>query len=89
MNWGELAMLVTRMGENSKMIMCGDDKQDMLTSRKDVTGWYDIMDIFDIMPSVAIVTYDQDDIVRSDIVREFIIASEKYFSQFEAAEQFQ
>ena len=89
MNWGELSMLVTRMGENSKMIMCGDDKQDMLTSRKDVTGWYDIMDVFDIMPSVAIVRYDQEDIVRSDIVREFIIASEKYFSQLEAAEQFQ
>ena len=89
MNWGELSMLVTRMGENSKMIMCGDDRQDMLTSRKDVTGWYDIMDIFDIMPSVAIVRYDQDDIVRSDIVREFIIASEKYFSQLEAAEQWQ
>ena len=82
-------MLVTRMGENSKMIMCGDDKQDMLTSRKDVTGWYDIMDIFDIMPSVVIVRYDQGDIVRSDIVREFIIASEKYFSQLEVAEHFQ
>ena len=89
MNWGELSMLVTRMGENSKMIMCGDDKQDMLTSRKDVTGWYEIMDVFDIMPSVAIVEYTQEDIVRSDIVREFIIASEKYFSQLEAAEQFQ
>jgi len=89
MNWGELSMLVTRMGENSKMIMCGDDKQDMLTSRKDVTGWYEIMDVFDIMPSVAIVRYDQEDIVRSDIVREFIIASEKYFSQLDAAEQFQ
>ena len=50
MNLGELSMLVTRMGENSKMIMCGDDKQDMLTSRKDVTGWHEIMDIFDIMP---------------------------------------
>ena len=61
----------------------------MLTSRKDVSGWYDIMDVFDIMPSVAIVRYDQEDIVRSDIVREFIIASEKYFSQLEAAEQFQ
>ena len=89
MNWGELSMLVTRMGENSKMIMCGDDRQDMLSSRKDVTGWYEIMDIFDIMPSVAIVEYTQEDIVRSDIVREFIIASEKYFSQLDAAEQFQ
>ncbi len=89
MNWMELSMLVTRMGENSKMIMCGDDHQDMLTSRKDVTGWYDIMDIFDIMPSVAIVKYTQEDIIRSDIVREFIIASEQYFSQLEASEQFQ
>jgi len=81
MNYQELSMLITRMGNNCKMIMCGDDRQDMLTSRKDVTGWYDIVDIFEIMPSVAIIEYDQDDIVRSDIVREFIVASEAYFAR--------
>lgn len=83
MNWQEISMLITRMGHNSKMIMCGDDRQDMLTCGHHVTGWYDMLDIFEKMPSVAIVEYDQDDIVRSDIVREFIIAAESYFSQYQ------
>lgn len=60
----------------------------MLTSRKDVTGWYDIGIFSTLCRALLSSDMTQDDIVRSDIVREFIVAFEKYFSQLEVAEQF-
>lgn len=82
MNAGELRTIMTRVGENSKIIFCGDTRQDDLTSsrnKKDVSGLRYFIRVIDRMSSncFGIVKFDVDDIVRSGIVREFIIAEEE------------
>lgn len=76
-NFGELCTIVTRVGENSKLIICGDIKQNDLTKRKnDVSGLPDFLKILERMRSYISFEFTRDDIVRSQLVKEFIIAME-------------
>ena len=79
MNYQELSSIITRLGEGSKIIVCGDTKQDDLTNsknRSDISGLVKFKSILDKMNSFDIITFTTDYIVRSGIVKEFIIASE-------------
>lgn len=76
----ELYTLLTRVGENCKIIICGDVKQDDLTNEryKEVSGYINILQILDRVPDYyEAINFEIDDIVRSGFVREFIIASTK------------
>lgn len=76
-NFGELCTIVTRVGENSKIILCGDIKQNDLTKRKnDVTGFPDFMNVVNRMKEFCSFEFTRDDIVRSALVKQFIIAME-------------
>lgn len=81
MNSGELRTIMTRVGENSKIIFCGDTKQDDLTGsrhREDNSGLKYFKRVIDKMSSKCFgtVEFNVDDIVRSGLVKEFIIAEE-------------
>jgi phosphate starvation-inducible PhoH-like protein len=81
MNQQELRTIMTRVGENSRIMFCGDTKQDDLTGTKhkaDVSGLRYFKRIVDRMKSdcFGIVEFGIDDIVRSGLVKEFIIAEE-------------
>jgi phosphate starvation-inducible protein PhoH len=67
---------LTRVGDNSKIIICGDVNQDDLTSSRynEESGLKSIMKIMDRIPSVSKVEFEIQDIVRSGFVKEFIIA---------------
>jgi phosphate starvation-inducible protein PhoH len=66
---------MTRVGKNSRMIFCGDLEQtDLLKSRFDVTGLPKFVSIIEQMQSFNIEEFGVDDIVRSGIVREYILA---------------
>lgn len=72
----ELRTVLTRTGDHSRVILCGDTKQDDLTSDryKESSGLVDMMKVFSRMGHMTSIQFEIDDIVRSGFVRDFIIA---------------
>lgn len=74
MNFHELDSIITRVGENSKICFCGDATQSDLTKTNERNGISDFMNILRKMPSFDIIEFDINDIVRSGLVKEYLIA---------------
>jgi len=74
LNFHELDSIITRIGENSKIMFCGDASQTDLIKTNDRNGIVDFMNILRKMPSFDIIEFDINDIVRSGLVKEYIIA---------------
>lgn len=75
MNWPEISTVMTRVGYRSKIIWCGDYRQtDLNKSRNDVSGIKQFLDVAKTMKSFTHVEFTVDDIVRSSLVRDWIIA---------------
>jgi phosphate starvation-inducible protein PhoH len=70
----ELDSIITRVGENSKIMFCGDATQSDLQKTNDRNGIVDFMSILRKMPSIDIIEFGVDDIVRSGLVKEYIVA---------------
>ena len=79
MSYHELATCITRVGYNSRIIFCGDMKQNDLHKKGDVSGFHEFMKVIDKMPSnmVEVVTYLPEHNVRSGISKEFLLAEER------------
>ena len=73
LNFHELDSIITRVGENSKIIFCGDASQTDLVKTNDRNGIHDFLNILRKMPSFDIIEYGIDDIVRSGLVKEYIL----------------
>ena len=74
LNFHELDSIITRVGQSSKIMFCGDASQSDLTKTNDRNGIMDFMNILRKMPSFDIIEFGIDDIVRSGLVKEYIIA---------------
>ena len=74
LNFHELDSIITRIGENSKICFCGDARQSDLIKTNDRNGIVDFMNILRKMSSFDIIEYGIDDIVRSGLVKEYIIS---------------
>ena len=74
LNFHELDSIITRVGENSKIVFCGDSSQTDLVKTNDRNGIHDFLNILRKMPSFDIIEFGIDDIVRSGLVKEYIIA---------------
>ena len=74
LNFHELDSIITRVGENSKIMFCGDASQTDLTKANERTGIVDFMNILRNMASFGIIEFNADDICRSGLVKEHIIA---------------
>lgn len=76
---GELHTVMTRVGENCRIIFCGDVKQDDLTSerKKELSGLRDFMKIIHRMREFEFVDFQVEDIVRSRLVKSYIIERDK------------
>ena len=74
LNFHELDSIITRIGENSKIMFCGDASQTDLIKTNDRNGIVDFMNVLRKMPSFDIIEFDINDIVRSGLVKEYIIA---------------
>lgn len=80
MTYHELDSIITRVGESSKIVFCGDMKQDDLKgsrNRNDISGLHDFIRVLKKIPSFDIVEFNVEDIVRSGLVKEYIIAKER------------
>lgn len=82
MNDMELNSIITRVGSRSKILFCGDFRQTDLYRKTDMSGLKKFMVIADMMPSVKTIEFEVDDIVRSDIVKEYILARMRYEDQY-------
>lgn len=82
MAWNEIHAIMTRLGNDSRLILCGDTAQDDLTSErfKEESGLPKLISVLNRMnnANVEIVNFTSKDIVRSDFVRSYIIALEEY-----------
>ena len=74
LNFHELDSIITRVGENSKIMFCGDATQTDLVKSAERNGIADFMKILRVMPSVDIVEFGVEDIVRSGLVKEYLLA---------------
>jgi phosphate starvation-inducible protein PhoH len=65
---------MTRVGADSKIMFCGDASQTDLTKDYEKNGIVDFMSILRLMSSVDIIEFGVEDIVRSGLVKEYILA---------------
>lgn len=70
----ELNSIMTRVGTNSKIIFCGDFRQTDLHKKSDASGLMEFMDTATQMPQFSIFEFGIDDIVRSPLVKSYILA---------------
>jgi len=70
----ELDSVITRVGKNCKIIFCGDFRQSDFTKEHEKNGLIDFMKILDRMKAFEYIEFTENDIVRSAMVKEYIIA---------------
>lgn len=70
----ELNTIITRIGKNTKLIICGDHRQDDLTGKKgEVSGLRTIFSILQRMNLISTIEFTIEDIQRSSFVKEYLI----------------
>ena len=74
LNYHELDSIMTRVGAQSKIMFCGDATQSDLIKQNERNGIIDFMRILRIMSSVDVIEFGVEDIVRSGLVKEYILA---------------
>jgi len=74
LNFHELDSIITRVGENTKIMFCGDATQSDLVKTNEKNGIIDFMRILRNMPSFDVIEFGIQDIVRSGLCKEYIIA---------------
>ena len=65
---------MTRIGEDSKIMFCGDATQSDLVKQNERNGVVDFMRVLRLMPSVDLIEFGVEDIVRSGLCKEYILA---------------
>ena len=78
MNFEEIDTVMTRVGYRSKIIWCGDYRQTDLRKSSDKSGLLKFFDIAQHMGAFTRVEFTADDIVRSSLVKDYILAKLRY-----------
>jgi predicted ribonuclease YlaK len=74
LNFHELDSIITRVGENCKIIFAGDALQTDLIKTNERNGILDFMKILEIMDEFASIEFDVNDIVRSGLIKSYILS---------------
>jgi phosphate starvation-inducible PhoH-like protein len=86
MTFEEIDTVMTRVGNESKIIWCGDYRQTDLNKKKnDVSGLLKFFDIAYHMGAFTRIEFTPDDIVRSSLVKDYILAKLKFEDILEKA----
>ncbi len=70
----ECFSVISRCGMDTKIMFAGDVEQSDLVKMSEKNGIIDFLKIIDVMPSFQKIEFGIDDIVRSNLVKEFVIA---------------
>jgi len=76
LNYHELCSVITRLGNNTRIILCGDYYQTDFTKNVDMLGLAKFTAILENMKHFEHITFKWKDIVRSSLVRDFIMTKE-------------
>ena len=74
LNFHELDSIITRVGQDSKIVFCGDAAQTDLLKNNERTGILDFQRIIQNMDEFSLVEFGIDDIVSSGLVRSYLIS---------------
>lgn len=77
MDLGELDSVITRVGRNCKVMMCGDFRQSDFRRDAERNGILKFMSIVKAMRSFEFVDFNENDIVRSALVKDYIITKDR------------
>ena len=73
----ELDSVITRVGKNCRIIFCGDFRQSDFTREHEKNGLVDFMSIIKRLKSFTFIDFNEHDIVRSAMVKDYIIQKDK------------
>lgn len=76
LNFHELDSVMTRIGHCSKIIFCGDYKQSDFKQMSDKQGINTFLEILEQLKHFSVVEFSWEDIVRSGLVRDYIMTKE-------------
>jgi phosphate starvation-inducible protein PhoH len=74
MTMSEIDSVITRLGENSRLIVCGDAQYQQDLTKRETSGFKEAISIMKRMPSFSIIEFTYHDIVRSEFVKSWIRA---------------
>ena len=74
LNFHELDSIMTRCGQDTKIMFCGDARQSDLQKAQERTGILDFQSILENMKEFSMVEYGIEDIVRSGLVKSYLIS---------------
>jgi len=77
LNAHEINSIMTRVGINTQIVLCGDGIQSDLHKPWDQSGTSELLRIANHMDSMEVITFGIDDIVRSGFVRDWLVAREE------------
>lgn len=77
LNFHELDSVITRLGEATKLVLCGDYYQSDFDKEKDRNGILSFLEIVQRMKYFEHIEFSWEDIVRSGLVREYIMTKEQ------------
>jgi predicted ribonuclease YlaK len=79
LNFHELDSIITRVGENTRIVFCGDAMQSDLIKDKERNGIHDFMRILELMEEdFDLIEMGVNDICRSGLVRNYLIAKQTF-----------
>lgn len=76
LNFHELDSVMTRIGHCSKIIFCGDYKQSDFKQQSEKNGINTFLEILEQLKHFSVVEFSWEDIVRSGLVRDYIMTKE-------------
>jgi len=74
LNFHELDSIMTRCGQDTKIMFCGDARQSDLQKANEKSGIIDFQRILQGMDEFSLIEYDIEDIVRSGLVKSYLIS---------------
>ena len=74
LNFHELDSIITRVGQDSKIVFCGDVNQSDLQRTNERNGILDFQRILEEMEEFSMVEFGINDIVRSGLVKSYLIS---------------
>lgn len=78
LNFEEIDTVMTRVGHRSKIIWCGDYRQTDLKKTSDKSGLLKFFEVACRMKAFTRIEFTVDDIVRSSLVKDYILAKLDY-----------
>lgn len=77
-DYAEFSSVISRAGDNARFIACGDTRQSDMERHRERSGFSEVIKVMESLPKYfEVIHFLPEDIVRSGLVKAWIIADEK------------